>query len=156
MKANSSATKQNFVSDLVEDMIRHEGYVNAIYSDSLGYKTLGIGHLVLSYDDEHFKEVGMPVSNWRVADYFFKDLSNKFNDCKRLYPDIETYPEEVQLILINMMFNLGYNKLSKFKKMKAAIERNDWKQAAEEMKDSLWFKQVKSRGVELYERMRNV
>ena len=45
-----------------------------------------------------------------------------------------------------MSFNLGLTGLRKFKKMKAALDNDDYRTAAAEAKDSKWFKQVKSRG----------
>jgi lysozyme len=41
-----------------------------------------------------------------------------------------------------MAFNLGEWKLRGFKLMKAAIDSRDWEQAANEAKDSLWYRQV--------------
>ena len=45
-----------------------------------------------------------------------------------------------------MSFNLGLTKLNKFKKMREGLEANDYSVAADEMVDSEWFKQIKSRG----------
>jgi lysozyme len=53
-----------------------------------------------------------------------------------------------------MSFNLGLNKLKKFKKMKAALDVNDYNTAADEMEDSLWFDQVKDRGPRMVNIMR--
>jgi len=65
-------------------------------------------------------------------------------------------PEEVQLIVANMMFNLGYPRLSKFKGMKRGVDERDWNAAADEMVDSLWYRQVTNRANRLVERMRNI
>ena len=54
-----------------------------------------------------------------------------------------------------MSFNLGLPKLKKFKKMKAALDANDYNKAADEMQDSLWFDQVKDRGPRMVNIMRN-
>ena len=45
-----------------EQIKRHEGEVLEIYEDSLGYKTLGIGHLCKPEDPEYTWEVGTSVS----------------------------------------------------------------------------------------------
>ena len=65
-------------------------------------------------------------------------------------------PEEVQLILANMMFNMGRTRLSKFKNMNAAVEEGDWNRASQEMMNSRWYNQVRNRARRLVERMRNV
>ena len=48
-----------------------------------------------------------------------------------------------------MTFNMGMTRLSKFKNFKSAIERNDWKQAAVEGRDSRWYNQVTNRAERL-------
>ena len=53
-----------------------------------------------------------------------------------------------------MMFNLGKTRLSKFVKMRDAIEDHDYNRAAKEMLDSKWADQVGNRAVELAELMR--
>jgi lysozyme len=62
----------------------------------------------------------------------------------------------VQLIIANMMFNLGYPRLSKFKGMKAGVDAERWSDAADEMVDSQWYRQVTNRAERLVERMRQV
>ena len=54
------------------------------------------------------------------------------------------------------MFNMGYNRLSKFRGMKAGVDAKDWNKAADEMVDSRWYKQVTNRAKRLVDRMRAV
>lgn len=150
-----SIAEHNFVSRLVADLIQHEGYMRQVYADSLGYKTFGIGHLVHAFDPEADKKVGSYVSDFRIAECFFRDVSTAIDTAHDLFPALHLYPENVVRVLINMAFNLGYDRLSKFKKMIAAVHKQDWNKAADEMMDSLWYKQVKTRGVELVEMMRS-
>ena len=65
-------------------------------------------------------------------------------------------PEEAQLIIANMMFNLGYPRLSAFKGMKRGVDSRDWDAAADEMVDSRWYNQVTNRANRLVERMRSI
>ena len=67
--------------------------------------------------------------------------------------DWDDLPEEVQLICCNMMFNLGGPRFSGFKKFIAAVDQHDWPDAAREMKDSRWHRQVQNRSSRLIERM---
>lgn len=133
-----------------------EGCEYKIYLDHLGYPTFGIGHLITENDEEHGCEVGTPVSPERVQEVFEQDVETTYNECIRLYPDYDNLPEEVQLIIANMMFNLGRPRLSKFKKMKEAVDNMDWQEAANQMIDSKWYEQVPNRAKRLVERMRNV
>ena len=65
-------------------------------------------------------------------------------------------PEAAQLVVANMMFNLGLPRFSKFKKMIRAIELGDWQSAADEMIDSKWYQQVTARARRLEAVMRSV
>ena len=47
-------------------------------------------------------------------------------------------------------------RLSKFVKMKAAVDKRDWETAAAEMKDSKWYKQTGNRAKDLVLRMKNI
>ena len=135
-----------------------EGVVYEIYKDHLGYPTFGVGHLVLESDPEHGQEVGTPVSEERVKECFEKDLDTAINECVVLYGArfIDEWPDEVQQILVNMMFNMGRTRLSKFKNFKAALDSKDWKRAGVEGRDSLWYKQVTNRAERLMKRLEQV
>lgn len=54
-----------------------------------------------------------------------------------------------QEVLINMAFNLGQQTLTEFKKMWGALKAGDYKEAARQMLDSKWAKQVGYRSLEL-------
>lgn len=133
-----------------------EGVKYDIYLDHLGLPTFGIGHLVTKTDPESGQAVGTPISKERVAECFDMDVQSVINDCNKLYEDFEDLPEEVQQIIANMMFNMGYTRLSKFKGMKRGVDSKDWNQAADEMVDSRWYRQVTNRANRLVERMRAV
>ena len=139
-------------NELEED----EGCKYEIYLDHLGLPTYGIGHLVTENDEEHGQPVGTPVSEERVAEVFEQDIQVTLDECQRLYEDFDDLPEEVQLIIANMMFNMGRPRLSQFKGMKAGVDARDWNQAADEMVDSKWYRQVTNRADRLVTRMRNV
>ena len=135
-----------------------EGVVNEIYLDHLGYPTFGVGHLILESDEEHGWEVGTPVTEERVRSCFERDLDIAIGECELLYEDgvFGNLPDEVQQILVNMMFNMGRTRLSKFKKMHAAILESDWKEAAKEGRDSRWYRQVTNRAERLMKRLEEV
>ena len=134
-----------------------EGVVYEIYKDHLGYDTFGVGHLVLETDPEYGQPVGTPVSEERVRECFEHDLGISVSECVILYEDQwENFPDEVQQILVNMMFNMGRTRLSKFKKMNLALSVGHWKLAAAEGRDSLWYRQVTNRAERLMTRLENV
>ena len=144
------------VEKLREQLKIDEGCVYEIYNDHLGYPTFGIGHLVRSDDPENGSPVGTKVSEDRVTDTFDDDIEIVLSDCKTLYPDFEDLPEEAQQIIANMMFNLGRPRLSKFVGMKRGVDTKNWNEAADEMVDSRWYRQVGARAERLVNRMREI
>ena len=142
------------IRQLRKELEVDEGVKYEIYKDHLGYPTFGIGHLVIDSDPEHGQEVGTPVSEDRVIEAFDNDVQVVLADCERLYNDFNVLPEEVQLIIANMMFNMGRPRLSKFKGMKAGVDAQDWNKAADETVDSAWYRQGPNRAGRLVKRMR--
>ena len=141
---------------LREELAEDEGCKNEIYLDHLGLPTFGIGHLITKNDPEYGKDVGTVIEQSRVQSAFNLDIAVTIEDCHRLYKDFTDLPEEVQLIIANMMFNLGYPRLSKFKGMKAGVDARSWSSAADEMVDSRWYTQVPNRARRLVDRMRQI
>jgi lysozyme len=133
-----------------------EGVKYEIYEDHLGYPTFGIGHLVLKSDEEFGMPIGSVVTHERVNASFKHDLAVAIDECSILYNTWNCFPEEVQEILVNMMFNLGRPRLSKFKNFKAALEARQWELAASEGRNSLWYRQVGNRAERLMTRLGNV
>tara|TARA_R100001510_G_C7597750_1_gene165300 strand:+ start:90 stop:548 length:459 start_codon:yes stop_codon:yes gene_type:complete len=138
---------------LQKELAEDEGCKYEIYNDHLGYATFGIGHLVTDSDLEYGQEIGTEVSKERVDECFKADIEITIEDCNILYSNFNDIPEEAQLILANMMFNLGRPRLSKFLKLKAAVDDEDWMEASVQMMDSKWAKQVPNRAKRLCERM---
>ena len=142
------------IEKLREQLEVDEGCIYEIYNDHLGYATFGIGHLVTESDPEQGQSLGTPVSSDRVAEAFESDIQSVLRDCNILYSDFHNLPEEAQQVIANMMFNLGRPRLSKFAGMKRGVDARDWNQAADEMVDSNWYRQVTNRADRLVERIR--
>jgi len=144
------------IEQLREELEADEGCVMEIYEDELGLKTCGVGHLLRPDDPEFEMEVGTPVSEERVAELFAKDIAWTITDCQKLLPEFDDLPGEVRLIIANMMFNMGANRMAGFRKFLTAIEDADWQSAAFEMHDSRWRRQLPARSGRLISRMRGV
>jgi len=135
-----------------EDLVKHEGCKTSVYLCSEGIPTVGIGHMLLGVDG---LEVGDEVPMEAVLEWFDTDYKEAVADCVALLPSFESLPDQVKRVLVNMAFNLGRNRLGKFKKMLAAVEAGDWTEAANQMVDSRWYNQVGNRSIELENWMRN-
>lgn len=139
-----------------DELKRDEGVKNEIYLDHLGLPTCGIGHLITEWDTEYNAEVGTPVAEERVNELFEKDLATTIDECRLIYSDFDVLPVKVQHIVANMMFNMGRPRLSRFHKMKKAVDNRDWFEAAYQMTDSKWYKQVPNRAMRLVDEMKSV
>ena len=134
----------------------NEGYKKKVYKDTKGNRTIGIGFNLEDAGNKQFlkkagidlKEVlaGRELTDNEVITLYNHSLTQAFNDAKQFDPQFAKRPEPVKKAIVDMAFNLGLTKLNKFKDMKAALMQNDYKVAADEMVDSNWYKQVKTRG----------
>lgn len=147
--------KTELQEQIKEDLIRHEGYVAEIYLCSEGYPTFGIGHLITTADPEYTWPVGTPVEAERIDNAFALDLDIAYSDACALFLNLNTHPDNVQRVCVNMAFNLGRTRLSQFKNMIKAVNEGNYRKAADEMIDSRWYHQVGRRSKELVELMRN-
>ena len=140
-------TLQNEIAD-------DEGVMYETYNCSLGHLTGGIGHLITEWDTDYYdKPVGTKIPNEKVDEWFTVDINVTLSDCHEIFPDFNNLPEEAQLVIANMCFQLGRPRLSQFKKFIAAVNDADWIKAAEEMEDSRWHKQTTERAERLIARI---
>ena len=135
-----------------------EGIEYKIYKDHLGYLTFGIGHLITESDEEYGQPEGTLVSDERVYSCFVKDVHTSVKECRFLFGHEEwaDFPDEVQEVCVNMMFNLGRPRFSQFKKTIAHLKAHRWSEAASEARDSKWYRQVTSRAERLCKRLESV
>jgi len=129
---------QGLIDDSVQLLVRHEGLRLKPYRDTVGKLTIGIGR--------NLDDVGISESEARLM--LRNDLSQIHEELAHLSWFVALDAVR-QMALIDMGFNLGLSRLRKFRKMIAAIESGDWLQAAAEMLDSRWARQVGSRADEL-------
>lgn len=144
---------QNLMTQIKEDLKRHEGVKYEVYLCSEGLPTAGIGHLL---EDDTEYNVGDAVSKELVDEWFVVDFEEAVTDCCAVFLNFASLPEQVQRVLVNMAFNLGRTRLGQFKNMIKAVNEGNFEKAAEEMIDSRWYRQVGRRSEELVEIMRNV
>ena len=126
----------------VKDRVReHEGYRDTVYSDSLGFATIGYGHLVLPSDN--FVE-GVNYPREQLEALFDKDFEIAETSANELLQGIE-HNETVRGIITEMCFQLGKPRVLKFKKMWSALRDKNFKEASNQMIDSAWHKQTTKR-----------
>lgn len=116
----------------------HEGLERKPYRDSVGFWTIGIGRNL----DAN------PLSDDEIDVIFENDLQRAVKEAEK-YPWFLGLSINRQLVILDMLFNLGPSRFAKFQKMIKALEDQDYAEAELQMRTSKWYKQVKSRGVTL-------
>ena len=141
----------NIYQEIKQRIKLHEGYRDTIYADSLGFKTIGYGHLITSEDN--FKE-NIKYSKEILEQYFEKDFSIAVKGAEELLQDID-HNFIIKGVIIEMCFQLGKPRVSKFKKMFEALKQNNLCNASEEMINSNWYKQTPTRCESLAIKIKN-
>jgi|TARA_R110000851_G_scaffold119122_1_gene246763 lysozyme len=138
---------------LKEEIKLHEGFRDMIYLDSLSKKTIGYGHLIV-HEDKFVEGKAYPKEELEAL--FDKDfekgwvLMERFCSVNNL-----NVSEKAQEVLCEMIFQMGYSGVGKFKNMIKALQNNDTKTASIEMLDSRWAKQTPNRAKALSDKMSN-
>ena len=139
---------------LQDEIADDEGVMYETYRCSLGHLTGGIGHLITEWDEEMYSgPVGTKIPHEQVDKWFNMDITRTIEDCKIIFTTFDSLPQDAQLVIANMCFQLGRPRLSKFKKFIAAVNDENWMLAGEEMQDSRWYKQTTNRADRLIERI---
>jgi len=130
---------------LIEDIKSEEGYRRFPYRCTEGKLTIGYG---FNLDD-----VGLSKEECdAVLDIRVKNLKSKVNSTL-YYLEIE---DEAWDILYSMAYQVGLAGLLKFKRMILALSIGDYKEAAKEGRDSLWYNQTTDRAERLMKKMEGI
>ena len=120
---------------------KNEGFRNKAYIDSLGYPTIGYGHLIKKNQKHLLKNTH---SKKELSNLFEQDFNIALSGYFLLYKK-KNYSQNIAEVLIEMIFQLGVEGQKKFIKTNDHIENNNLYMAAFEMKSSLWYKQTPKR-----------
>ena len=124
------------MKNLVDTIKLHEGCELKMYKDTANPPvwTIGYGHNLEEGIDQE------------TADFILaRDLEKHSQELDKHKPFWRELPDNVQIVLLSMQFNMGWNRFWK------AIEEKDVFTAGKEMQNSKWWGQVKSRGPHLRE-----
>ena len=135
---------------LIAELMRDEGKRLTPYRDSLGYWTVGVGHLLVGNELSYFVDpVTGTVRRKMTEDQCLSTLHSDIGAAERnlslLVPDWRELDAVRQRALLNLSFNLG-SRLATFKGFLGHVSRREWEEAGLHLEKSLWAKQVKSRG----------
>ena len=138
---------------LMESVKKHEGYRNKVYLDTLGKRTVGVGHLCV----EDFWEDDKEYEEKFLMEILAEDLQNAIKGARELKEEhsCTDIDEIAQEIIVEMVFQLGMTGVSKFKNMWKALSEHNYTGASYEMLDSKWAKQTPNRAKSMAELMKS-
>jgi lysozyme len=123
---------------LVAQLVKHEGFSNKPYTDTVGKITIGVGR--------NLSDKGISDAEAQML------LANDIDECVddlATFAWLKTLNPVRQRVLLDMRFNLGPNRLREFKRTLALIEAGEFTKAAEAMLASKWATQVGRRATTL-------
>ena len=164
--------------EILTDLKQEEGFRSKPYRDTLNNWTIAYGHhlggRLLSRDEHNMifgqtyqypMSVGDMVAFLRIhplcegqAKILLKnDVEIARKDAITIYGDRWlSFPRDVKVAALDMLFNLGFNKYLKFKKHIKAMFAGDYEKAAEEVVKSLAYTQAPHRYRKIHDRLMNV
>ena len=140
------------MSELRENLIAqlkvHEGFKPYAYKDPLGYWTIGYGRLIDA-------RKGGGISKAEALYLLNNDIDEAEKNLDDNLPWWKDKPDTIKLVLLNMCFNMGINGLLTFKNMLKHMERNEYKDAADHIRSSLYHQQVGDRAEQMAKLVEN-
>ena len=130
---------------LIESVKESEGFRSKPYRCTENVLTIGYGFAIkdLELDEDICHQILVKILN---------DLIDNAND---KFPFLLELPDEKADIVYEMIYQMGLNGVSKFKKMLKALEDQDFEKASVEMLDSLWAKQTPNRALKMSNKMKS-
>lgn len=132
------------MTDAEAMMIEDEGENLKMYQDTALKWTVGIGH---NLSDK-------PISKLASRTIFMEDMADAIDDVRHVCSIYDELSRPRQLVMINLAFNLGRDRLGKFVRFLGAIHRGDWNDAADELLDSKAARDLPNRYTRLAKMMR--
>lgn len=132
---------------LAKELRRDEGVEYVPYLDTVGIKTVGVGHNMQAKPLP--ADWTFPLTDAQVDQLLAEDLQEVFDGLDRNIPWWRNLSYERQRALANMAFNLGIKGLMGFKNTLAHIQAERYQSAAEGMLASKWARQVGQRAKRL-------
>lgn len=126
------------IEKLINQLKRHEGLRIKPYKCTANKTSIGYGR---NLDDN-----GISIYEAEML------LQNDVNHILRQLETVIWYmllDDVRKAVIVNMAYNMGIQGMLGFKKMIAAIQKQDWETAAKEMLDSDYGRELKTRATEL-------
>ena len=112
-----------------------EGREHKMYRCPAGYNTIGIGHNLDANG----------IGDKAIDAIFEEDLKKVIKELDEKLSWWRDAPDNVQIVLVDLTFNMGMPRLLKFKNTLGLIKRGEYERASYALLKSLYAKQVRNR-----------
>lgn len=132
------------IDKLKDQLTRHEGLRLRPYRCTAGKLTIGYGR--------NLDDVGISKEE---AEYLLEnDIKKVLEEVRAKFKWFDDLTDNRQMVIANMAFNMGMTGLLTFKRTLDHIQSGRYRDAADQMLQSAWARQVGHRADELAELMR--
>ena len=153
--------------ETIDNIITDEGgYQSEVYLCTAGKRTWLIGRNI---EDRPITKIewgrlsqmlkeGKTMKEWAYR-LFETDIRLCYSDLVNTYGiNLMMFSDEIQVVLMNMAYNMGTSRFNpvKWPKFFKALKEGNWSKAADEMENSRWYRQTKSRAIRLTQVVRNI
>jgi len=132
---------------------RWEGVRTACYQDTKGIATIGVGFNLechgaedcisnLGLDYHEVRTGACDLTSDQVDKLLEASIQIALATARSLVPNFDALPENQQLVLIDLAYNLGGTRLAEFHNTLKFIKNQDWPNAAANLQQSAWIHQV--------------
>ena len=135
---------RNMTDKIIEMLRLHEGVEQYVYTDHLGYETIGVGRCIR-------KNVGLGLSDDEINYLLSNDVDRCVKELGASFSWFSALNEARRDAMINLCFQLGLTKLLKFKNFLASMQEGDYEAASTHLLDSLYARQTPARADEVAE-----
>jgi GH24 family phage-related lysozyme (muramidase) len=137
---------------------RHEGLRLEAYKDIVGKLTVGYGFNLdagaakaicasLNLDYESIRN-GAAITEAQADAILDLQLGMVNAQAKTLFPNFNQMPADVQAVVQDLIFNMGFAAFSKFGQTVPALRAGKYAEAADFLEKDKWFRETGHRGVE--------
>jgi lysozyme len=132
---------------------RWEGIRTQVYKDTMGIPTIGVGLnlttpaartavAALGLDCDALIAGTISLTDEQVDTLLGGSIDIALVTARKLVSNFDTLPEPQQIVITDLAFNMGGPTLSQFVHTLALIQAQNWADAARNLQQSNWFKQV--------------
>src|SRR6185295_12579644 len=147
----------NGIRQILDDLIIHNESGSQrhpkVYLDSRGIKTIGHGFnlerqgaraaiTAVGADYDRILNGTDSLTDAQIMQLFEPDVDRAIAGARRVVTSFSQLNVERQIVIVDMVFNMGEGGLANFRDMLAALDQSDYELAADEMEQSRWFRQV--------------